>query len=118
MNPSPIVYAETPAPAAAPTAPPARVAGVGLLARLQLSEPVRLYLYPVAVTVIALLVAGGLLSDAVAPLWEALAAALLGVGSVAAIERTRGAVYSPRSTARLLLEQTSARPPSDLGTPA
>lgn len=45
---------------------------------------VRRWLYPVAVAVIALAAGYGLISDEVAPLWLALAAALLSAGTATA----------------------------------
>jgi hypothetical protein len=88
----------------ATTEPAAAVAPVGPLRRLQLTEPVRLALYPVLVALLALAVAYGLVSDDVAPLWEALAAAVLGVGGLQGVELLRGAVYSQRSAVRATLD--------------
>jgi hypothetical protein len=79
-----------------PVAGPAVVA-VGWLARWRDTEPVRLYLYPVVVSFLALLVGYGLVSDDVAPLWEALAGAVFSVGSLTAVAKARAAVHSPRS---------------------
>jgi hypothetical protein len=81
----------------APAPPAPRVTGVGLLARLASSEPVRLWLYPVVVAGVALLVAYGLVAPDVEPLWTSLAAALLGVGGPALVERLRAGVVSPKT---------------------
>lgn len=86
---------ETPAPAPVPP-----VAGVGLLSRLMLTEPVRLWLYPVLLAVLGLAVAYGLVSDTVAPLWEALFLAVLGVGGRFLVEGVRASVVSPRTAIR------------------
>lgn len=59
-------------------------------------SPVRLALYPVVVVVVALLVGYGILDGARAPLWLAVAAAVLGV---AGTEGARRVAYSP-STVR------------------
>lgn len=85
----------------APLAP--RVAGIGPLARLQLAEPVRLWLYPVLVALLGLAVTYGLISDTVAPQWEALAAAVLAIGGHGVIRAVRGAVVSPRTHIRELV---------------
>lgn len=45
---------------------------------------VRAYLYPVVLAVVPLLVAYGLISAEVAPLWVALGTALLGLGTATA----------------------------------
>jgi hypothetical protein len=79
------------------------VAPVGPWRRLQLTEPVRLYLRPVLVALVGLAVAYGLVDDAVAPYWEALAAALLAVGGHVGIETVRAAVWSERSATRAAL---------------
>jgi hypothetical protein len=79
-----------------PLAPPAApVVSVGLLARLKLTEPVRLYLYSVALVVITGLNLAGWLVGEWLPFAESSAATLLGV--TAATEAARASVYSPRS---------------------
>lgn len=78
---------ETPGPTATPS----------LWTRLNLAEPVRLRLYGVLVTVVALLVGYGLLDATQAPLWLAAGAALLGVATT---EATRRATVSPQTAAR------------------
>jgi hypothetical protein len=77
------------------TPPAATVAGVGLLRRLQESEPVRLYLYGVAAAVLAALVALGVVTGDQAALWGGVIAAVL---AVPVTEGVRSQVYSPRST--------------------
>jgi hypothetical protein len=78
------------------TPPPAKVASVGLFRRLQLTEPVRLYLYGVVGAVLAVLVGLGVLNDSDAALWSALGAAVL---SVPLAEGIRSQVYSQRTWA-------------------
>lgn len=56
------------------------------------TEPVRRALYPVVVTVVALLVAYGLVDAETVPLWLALAATVLGVGGT---EAARRVAYAP-----------------------
>ena len=79
------------------------VSGVGLWSRLQLSEPVRLRLYSVLTAVLGLLVAYGVVTDAQAGPWAFLCSAVLGVG-VSTAESIRGAVWSPRTHIRELVE--------------
>ncbi|MFP5372400.1 MAG: hypothetical protein ACLGI3_16855 [Actinomycetes bacterium] len=79
------------------TGNPPAVAPVGPIRRLQLTEPVRLWLYPVVVALVGLLVAYGQVSADVAPLWEALAAAVLATGGPVVVERVRANVFSPRT---------------------
>lgn len=75
----------------------------GLLERLNLSEPVRLRVYPVAMAVAALLVIYGLVSTEQAAAWLALAsAALFGGGALA--ESVRAAVPSPITARRVALD--------------
>jgi hypothetical protein len=75
----------------------------GLLARWRQTEPLRLWLYGIAVPLLALLVGYGLLTHGLAGLWLAvLTAALLG-GSV---EGARQYVVSP-ATAAAAVEQTA-----------
>lgn len=56
---------------------------------------VRDWLYPVAVAVIALLGGYGLITEAMAPLWIALAAALLGTGTATAYRPGRSPESAP-----------------------
>lgn len=61
-------------------------------------SPVRLALYPVVVIVVALLVAYGVVAAERAPLWLALAAAVLGVTGT---EAARRVAYSPNTVAAI-----------------
>jgi hypothetical protein len=81
---------------------------VGPFRRLQLTEPVRLYLYPVVVAAVAVLAAYGVVAPDVAPVWIALAGAVLSVGGPAVVERVRASVYSPRSATRAAFEGARA----------
>ena len=78
--------------------PAAAVSGVGLFTRLHQSEPVRLYLYGVLVTVLAGLVGYGVLSGEQMALWSALGSAVL---AVPVTEGLRSTVTSPRTAAGL-----------------
>jgi anti-sigma factor RsiW len=78
--------------------PAATVKGVGLLARLAESEPVRLYLYAVAAAVLAALVCYGVLTTSQAAIWGGVAAAVL---SIPVTEGVRSQVVSPRTAAAL-----------------
>jgi hypothetical protein len=80
------------------------VAPVGPLRRLQLTEPVRLYLYPVALALLALLVALGVVDDHLAPTYEALIGAVLAVGARFGIEGVRASVWSERSATQAALQ--------------
>ena len=73
----------------------------GLFARLQLTEPVRLYLGGALAAVIALLVFYGVIDGQAAALWSALGAAVLGIPVV---ETVRDAVISPATHAHVLEE--------------
>lgn len=63
-----------------------------MITKLRLSEPVRLYLYGVALAAILLLVGLGVLSSTTAPLIAGLVVAVLAVPTT---EVTRASVYSP-----------------------
>lgn len=63
-------------------------------------EPVRLFLRPVLVALLALVTAYGLVDDTVAPAWLALVDALVAVGGWLLVERLRANVYSPRGAER------------------
>jgi hypothetical protein len=78
--------------------PAATVKGVGLLARLAESEPVRLYLYAVAAAVLSALVAYGIVTTSEAAIWGGVAAAVL---SIPVTEGVRSQVVSPRTAAAL-----------------
>lgn len=87
-----------------PTTPPTvPVLSVGLLARLKLTEPVRLYLYSVALVVVVGLNLAGWLTGEWVPYATSSAATLLGV--TAATEAARASVYSPRSMVRGLMRR-------------
>lgn len=76
----------------------------GLLARWKQTEPLRLWLYGIAVPLLAALVGYGLLTGTQAGLWLAvLTAALLGGG----VEAARQYVVSP-ATARAALTEAAA----------
>lgn len=79
-------------------------AGVSLLARLQLTEPVRLWLYSVGMLVLGALVLAGVLSGE----WHAFgsAALLTLLGLPLGTEAARAAVYSPATVARELVRRT------------
>lgn len=94
------------APDADPTTP---VESVSPLRRLQLTEPVRLYLYPVFVAVLGLLVAYGVVDDTLSPLYEALIGAVLAVGGRQVIEHVRDSVWSERSATRAVLQAGLSR---------
>jgi hypothetical protein len=81
----------TPIPAPAPPVAPS----VGLLTRLKLTEPVRLYLYSVALVLLGGLNLAGYLTGQWQDFAAASAAVLLGIG--AAGESARASVYSTRS---------------------
>lgn len=85
------------------TQPPVPVLSVGTLARLKLTEPVRLYLYGVALVVIVGLNLAGWLVGEWVPYATSSAATLLGVG--VATEAARASVYSPRSMVRGLMRR-------------
>lgn len=76
-------------------APPPPVQSVGLLARLKLTEPVRLYLYSVALVVIGGLNLAGWLVGEWVPYAISSSGTLLVV--TAGGEAARASVYSPRS---------------------
>lgn len=84
------------------TAPAATVSGVGLFARLQQAEPVRLYLYAVLAAVLAVLVSYGVLTGEQAALWGAVGGAVL---AVPVTEGLRAQVTSPRTAAQLQAAQ-------------
>lgn len=67
-------------------------------APLRLREPLRLYLYSVGSTGIAVALAAGLISGKMAPLWTSLIAAALAVPTT---EIARSKVWSPASVAEL-----------------
>lgn len=69
------------------------------MTRLRLTEPVRLYLYGVAVATIALLIGVGVLSSSTGALVGGLAVAVL---SVPVVEVTRASVYSPSTVDRVV----------------
>jgi hypothetical protein len=73
---------------------------VGLVTRLKLTEPVRLYCYAVLLVLTAGLQLAGLLSGEWAEFTAANGAVLLGVG--AAAEAARASVYSPAAVVREL----------------
>lgn len=75
-----------------------------LIERWRETNPVRLVQYPVVVAVVALLVWYGVIAAEAAPLWLALAAAVL---SAAGIEVARAQVNSP-ATARELEREAYA----------
>jgi hypothetical protein len=79
---------------------PAPTYTVGLLTRLKLTEPVRLYSYTVLLVLTAGLQLAGLLSGEWAEFTAANGAVLLGVG--AAAEAARASVYSPAAVVREL----------------
>jgi hypothetical protein len=81
--------------APAPIKPPAPVASVGILSRLKLTEPVRLYLYSVALVAVAGLNLAGILTGEWQQYAISSAATVLAVG--AGGEAARASVYSPRS---------------------
>jgi hypothetical protein len=83
--------APTPIPTPAPPAPPS----VGVLTRLKLTEPVRLYIYSVALVLFTGLNLAGYLTGAWQDYAAASAATLLGFG--VAGESARASVYSTRS---------------------
>ena len=94
----------TPPPTSPSTSPPPS---------LLMREPVRVYLYGLAVTVAAGLVLFGVITDEVAEFVGAAAAQLLGVGL--ATEAARAVAYSPatvslaaRRTSRAVLLQTGS----------
>lgn len=60
------------------------------------TEPVRLYLYPIATAIIALLSFKGVLTADEAPLWLSI------VGSVLAVEGVRSQVYAPATADAML----------------
>jgi len=75
--------------------PPAPPISVGLLARIRLTEPVRLYLYSLALLAIGGLALAGVLTGEWIPYATGAAATVLVVG--AGGEAARASVYSPRS---------------------
>jgi hypothetical protein len=74
---------------------PAPVRSVGLLARLKLTEPVRLYLYSVLVVLTAAAQLAGWLTGEWSTFLEMNGAVVLAVTTGA--EAARASVYSPRS---------------------
>ena len=62
------------------------------MTRIRLTEPVRLYLYGVAVATIALLIGVGVLSSSTGALVGGLCVAVL---SIPVVEVTRASVYAP-----------------------
>jgi hypothetical protein len=79
----------------APVIAPAPVAAVSLLARLKLTEPVRLYCYTVLLVLTAAAQLAGWLTGEWADFLAANGAVVLAVGAGA--EAARASVYSPRS---------------------
>jgi hypothetical protein len=81
---------------------PAVSARPGVLTRLKLSEPVRLYLYSLAVVALAGLTLAGYLTGEWSDYWAHAAGVLLGL--VPAAEAVRASVYSPRGHVAGLLK--------------
>jgi hypothetical protein len=84
---------------------PTVAARPGLLRRLQLSEPVRLWLYGIAAAVVALMVYVGYMTEDLAPFVVALVAAVL---SVPAAESLRDQVWSQQSVTREIIDAANA----------
>lgn len=85
-------------------APPASPVSVGRLARLKLTEPVRLYCYPLLV----LLVVGGVAGGLVTQDWADWALPILGgLLSAGPVEAARASVYSPRSVVQAVRRAAS-----------
>lgn len=92
-------------PAPTPLAPPAeRVQPIGWLARLKLTEPVRMYAYVLCLVVITGLQLAGWLTGEWVQFSITDAAVVLGVAGTA--EAARASVYSPRSTLQALRRAT------------
>lgn len=92
-----------PAPISPPT--PAPVVAVSLLARLKLTEPVRLYVYSVLVVLTAAAQLAGWLTGEWAQFVEMNGAVVLAVGAGA--EAARASVYSPRSVVQAVRRAAS-----------
>lgn len=80
---------------------------LGRLARLKLSEPVRLYAYSVLVVLAVGLNLAGVLTGEWLPYATSSAAVVLGVAGAA--EAARASVYSPRSVVTAMLDLAAAR---------
>ncbi len=100
---------QTPSDPGMPPRPPASTvtARPGVLTRWKNAEPVRLYLYGLALIVVAgLQLAGVLAGDW--PDYAAMAVAVL-LGVIPAAEAVRASVYAPTSTLAAVMEAAGAR---------
>jgi hypothetical protein len=86
----------------------------GLLSRLKLAEPVRLYAYSLLTAILAALVLAGTVTDNWYAALSGIAAAILAV--VPGAEATRASVYSPATHMADLVAVTTPRPSPVLRT--